>query len=145
MLIGMMRIFLYLGLTLMIFHSSYCVERRQTKKLSQTQIRNKFIVQWNKLQSLWDRLDAAEDIAGTAQKLSDQVDALESDILTLQSHEDDVAESFEQKCKHLDTLLDPDYDCCLSDDKFQLYCVQRVLTNLQGWDTSVGVCNACSS
>ena len=115
--------FLQLVLIAMVLQSAFCMEERSY--LSQQQIRNNFILQWNKLKPLLDRLDDAEDIAGKVKNLSDQVDQLETDIITLQDHEESVINSFEEKCETLDTLLDPDYDCCLSDDKFTLECVSR--------------------
>ena len=113
---------LQLVLIAMVLPSGFC---KRQKYLTQQQIRNKFILQWNKLRPVLDRLDELEDIAGTVQNLSDQVDQLETDIITLQDHEESIANSFEEKCETLDTLLDPDYDCCLSDDKFTLECVPR--------------------
>ena len=140
--------FLQLGLIAMVLQSAFCMEKRSY--LSQQQIRNNFILQWNKLKPLLDRLDDAEDIAGKVKKLSDQVDQLETDIITLQDHEESITNSFETKCETLDTLLDPDYDCCLSDDKFTLECVSRTFwVAAQAFDLFLdftadkGVCSIC--
>ena len=142
MLIGIGKTILHFGLIVMLFQSARSLETR-AKHLTQQQIKNKFTLQWNELKSLWDRLASAEDIGSTITKLSDQVDTLEADITTLQAHEEDIATSFEQKCQNLDTLLDPDYDCCLSDDKFQLYCHVRAFASLAGYDLTKGVCSTC--
>ena len=140
--------FLQLGLIAMVLQYAFCMEKRSY--LSQQQIRNNFILQWNKLKPLLDRLDDAEDIAGKVKNLSDQVDQLETDIITLQDHEESITNSFEEKCETLDTLLDPDYDCCLSDDKFTLECVSRtVWLNAQtfglflDFTANKGVCSIC--
>ena len=142
--------FLQLVLIAMVLQSAFCMEERSY--LSQQQIRNNFILQWNKLKPLLDRLDDAEDIAGKVKKLSDQVDQLETDIITLQDHEESITNSFETKCETLDTLLDPDYDCCLSDDKFTLECVGRAfwvsvqpLGLFLGFTADKGVCSICPS
>ena len=141
-------IFLQLGLVAIVLQSAFCMEERSY--ISQQQIRNNFILQWNKLKPLLDRLDDAEDIAGTVKNLSDQVDQLETDIITLQDHEESVTNSFQTKCETLDTLLDPDYDCCLSDDKFTLECVSRIfwvsvqpLGLFLGFTADKGVCSIC--
>ena len=141
-------IFLQLGLAAMVLQSAFCMEQRSY--LSQQQIRNNFVLQWNKLKPLLDRLDDAEDIAGTVKNLSDQVDQLETDIITLQDHEESITNSFETKCETLDILLDPDYDCCLSDDKFTLECVSRTfwvsvqpLGLFLGFTADKGVCSSC--
>ena len=138
---------LQLVLIAMILQSASC---KRQKYLSQQQIRNNFILQWNKLRPVLDRLDELEDIAGTVQNLSDQVDQLETDITTLQDHEESVKNAFETKCETLDTLLDPDYDCCLSDDKFTLECVSRLFWQsvqpiglFPDFTADDGVCSIC--
>ena len=138
---------LQLVLIAMVLKSAFC---KRQKYLTQQQIRNNFILQWNKLRPVLDRLDELEDIAGTVQNLSDQVDQLETDITTLQDHEDSITKSFESKCETLDTLLDPDYDCCLSDDKFTLECVSRSFWqfaqtsgNFLDFTAEDGVCRIC--
>ena len=138
-----------MGLIAMVLQFAFCMEKRQ-KYLTQNQIRNNFILQWNKLKPLLDRLGEAEDIAGTVKNLSDQVDQIETDIITLQNHEESITNSFETKCGALDTLLDPDYDCCLSDDKFTLECVSRSFwTSVQpiglflGFTATKGDCSIC--
>ena len=143
MLMGVGRTFLQFGLIVMFIQSACSLEIRKSKHLTQQQIRNKFTLQWNDLKTLWDRIASAEDIDSTVSTLSDEVNALETDIITLQAHEEDVANSFEQKCQHLDTLLDPDYDCCLSGDKFQLYCHSRGFASFAGYDLNKGVCSSC--
>ena len=119
-------------------------EERKLPYLTNNQMRNKFIRQYNQIVVLQNRLQAIEDTNVSLDSLKTDVSTAESTISGIQSNEKDIDESLDNNCKQLDYVLDSDsVDCCKTD--YVVICLERSSMILfdSSFDTTKGNCPTC--
>ena len=110
-------------------------ERAGGAWLTNRQIRNKFIRQWNLLKKQADRIAGIEAAYEAARNAATaDIVAAETDIGTVQTHENDISTSFQQKCDRFHTLLTGTYECCHTDLIFS--CDTTLIAGFAGYDTT---------
>ena len=117
----------------------------EKRYMSNNQIRNKFIIQNNRLAHITKTLDRLEtsdsnDVAATQKR----IDAAEVDVKDIQTNKLDIEATLKKSCGYLDSLMDSSsVDCCING--FTVFCLTR--SAMQAWDadfdTTSGQCTAC--
>ena len=115
--------------------------RRSNSYMSNQKIRNKFTTQWNLFKKLEARMVAIKDYDDELTLIATRLDGIETDIDDIQSNEDDIEDSFGNKCDQLDSLLDPEFDCCISG--LQVICISRFQSTFLGFSLTKGDCATC--
>ena len=124
------------------------IEERQM--LSNKEISKKF----DKRQAYIDNLKSQVSVLENGQindktALTERLATLNEEITTIETNQEYIKSSLEQKCQRLDYLLDPERHCCISDDKFHVTCISNFLTTQSGFefpdDHYAGQCPSCPS
>lgn len=122
--------------------------REERQYMSNTQMKNKFKKQYNRIHALTKRLSTIEAFGSSeglkVEGLINQMTAITDKIKTLTANQASIETSLEVKCKRLDQLLhgtETPVDCCKTG--FNVLCFSRYIANIYGFGGVGGDCPAC--